>query len=126
MDELVIGDIPSGGIGLYTDYSSGGSFTDVSIAGGATGFKSYGTGEQTFRSGSITEFATYGVLVAVASPVDLGVNDSSNGNNSIHSSSSTAKYVYARNHLEELGPVKAQWNWWGTYPPSSTKFTTKR
>lgn len=96
----------------------------MSITGGASGFKSYGTGAQTYFLGNITGFGSYGVLVGVASPVILGDSDTGEGCNSIHSESSTAKYVSARNHLAELGLVNATWNWWGAYPAPSTRFTT--
>jgi len=56
--------VPSMKTGLYTDGSSGGSYTGLAISGGGTGFKAWSSTSHTLRASSVTGFTTYGVWVA--------------------------------------------------------------
>ena len=112
---------PSGGIGVYTDDSVTGSFTGLFITEGGTGFKAYSDSVHTLRSSEITEFTTIGVSIAYDGMIHLGDGYSDQGGNSIYASgTSPPKYINSKNRLGGLGPVKAEYNWWGADPPVSS------
>ena len=115
---------PSGGTGLFTTDSAQGTFSGLVITGGGTGIKAESDSVHTVRDSKVTQFTSYGVNVSVGGRVDLGTTGDA-GNNSIYpDGTSPIRYVNAKNHLAELGPVKEELNWWGADPPPSTKFTT--
>ena len=117
---------PSGGTGLYTASSASGDFSELRISAGSYGVQVYGTNSHTLRDSKITGFSLQGVRVGAAGDIDLGTSND-HGDNDIHSSESTvSKYVSAKNHLGSLGPVPAEYNWWGEYPPPSSMFTTSQ
>jgi hypothetical protein len=109
---------PSGGTGLWTAGTSGGTYTDVSISGGSYGFKGLSTTSHKFRSGSITGFSNYGVYAVGSTEPNLG-QSGDNGNNSIYSAS-CIYYVWVK--YRPVGNVMAEMNWWGTWPPPAGKF----
>ena len=114
--------VPSGQVGLYTDNTSGGSYTGVMISGGQTGFMASSTAAHTLRSSSISGFSDFGVKVVSAGLVDLGTT-ANYGNNNIYESGAT-KYVSVKNRVYGLGDVMAEKCWWGADPPPSSMFST--
>ena len=113
---------PGGGIGVYTEDSITGSFSGLTITGGGTGVKAFSDAVHTLRSSHITEFTTIGVSVDYNGMIHLGENYSDPGHNSIFASGTNPpKYINSKNRLGGLGPVKAEYNWWGSDPPVSSK-----
>jgi hypothetical protein len=113
-------------IGTYDEVIIDGSFT-------VTGFKAWsrkqGPGDTSpgpiFRNGQIRDFSGNGVLVDSTGFIDLGSGpDSLAGINEIHSdATSTPKYIETVTPRKAgLAAIQAQYNWYGEYPPDSTRF----
>jgi parallel beta-helix repeat protein len=75
------------------------------------------------RDCEIKDFTVYGVMSNWTNTIlDLGTEDNK-GFNKIHSNVDTAWYVYMNTgKAKGSSAVYAQYNWWGEYPPDSSRF----
>jgi hypothetical protein len=126
VSSITIKSLVDTGYGLHTRDSAGGTYTGLTITRGWYGVRAWSDAAQEIRSSAITDFSQYGVGVSSTGLMDLGDAPGDPGNNNIHSNSttySTVFYVGVKNRVAELGDVPAESNWWGEYPPPSSKFS---
>ncbi|MCK4784446.1 MAG: right-handed parallel beta-helix repeat-containing protein, partial [Desulfobacteraceae bacterium] len=78
-----------------------------------------GPNPYSMRRCEITDFTEQGVFCHGQALPDLGTTDDK-GHNKVYSDVDSAWYVYRSS--KSLSPVSAQYNWWGEYPPESSRF----
>ena len=120
VDSLAIEDCATG---LYTDIYSDGSYTDVDISGGTTGFKAKSSGTHTFREGIITGFGSFGVDAYHTSGADFGTANDFGYNNITSTVQGVTKFFRVKPLVQGLDDIPAQGNYWGSNPPDSSMFT---
>jgi hypothetical protein len=114
---------PGGGTGVSNFGNSGGTYTYVTVSGGAVGFAATATDTTgRFRHGSVTGFTTNGFKYNDPPGLNLGT-DADGGLNSIHSTGAMGKWILVKTCPSGGPVVKARQNYWGGTPDPS-KFSS--